>query len=190
MNSQYAKQHALASAVWAATAGTLLFFGSSGTKEEGVAESREETQPREIRGRGPWEGVLLIITCSFKFVCWRSRYGQGWACAPRPQLPVDLEPRAQALAAKQLPCVESICTILCNPHNGSLGDRYYCNPHFTDEETEALRHDTISPRPSGLKGQDFNPSALTLPHGILPIEAPQTYLLLKPVSLCDCQREF
>lgn len=59
VNSQYAKQCALA--VWAAAAGTLLFFGSSGTKEEGVAESREETQPREIRVRGPWEGVLLII---------------------------------------------------------------------------------------------------------------------------------
>lgn len=59
VNSQYAKQCALA--VWAAAAGTLLFFGSSGTKEEGVAESREETQPREIRVRGSWEGVLLII---------------------------------------------------------------------------------------------------------------------------------
>lgn len=42
---RYAKQGALASAVWAATAGTLLFLRSSGTKKGGVMRAERKPNP-------------------------------------------------------------------------------------------------------------------------------------------------
>lgn len=58
----------LASAVWGATAGTLLFLGSNGTREEGVERAERKPNSRK-KGRSRERalgGVTFMNDSSFK----------------------------------------------------------------------------------------------------------------------------
>ena len=146
VNSQYAKQRTLSRTCYLGCPSWDTFvLGSSRTEEEMGKESREDTQPREIRGRGSWEGpCLLWPAVSSSFVA-GATLSRGGGHRPNSQPPVEPGPRLWQPGSYHLLRTSAQSGIIFT--SALSGDRYYHSPHFTDEETEALRNDTTFPRP-------------------------------------------
>ena len=79
-----------ASDVWAATAGTLLFFRSTGTVEEGSEGSRGEPNPEKPEGEA-LGGYPAYWHLQFPVCLLEEPHEQGWGWTPSPQLPGGLE---------------------------------------------------------------------------------------------------